>query len=146
MHFLIINGPNLNLLGKREPHIYGYQSFEDYFKQLQSQFGAHELTYFQSNDEGAIIDQLQAAANGIDGILLNAAGYTHTSVAIADAVAAIPTPVIEVHISNPYSREDFRRKSYLSPYVKAQVAGFGLHSYQLALEGLIELLQASGSR
>ena len=146
MQFLIINGPNLNLLGKREPHIYGYQSFEDYFKQLQSQFGAHELTYFQSNDEGAIIDQLQAAANGIDGILLNAAGYTHTSVAIADAVAAIPTPVIEVHISNPYSREDFRRKSYLSPYVKAQVAGFGLHSYQLALEGLIELLQASGSR
>jgi 3-dehydroquinate dehydratase II len=146
MHFLIINGPNLNLLGKREPNIYGHQSFEDYFKQLQSQFSAHELTYFQSNDEGAIIDQLQAAAQGIDGILLNAAGYTHTSVAIADAVAAIPTPVIEVHISNPYSREDFRRKSYLSPYVKAQVAGFGLHSYELALEGIILLLKASGSQ
>lgn len=146
MHFLIINGPNLNLLGKREPNIYGHQSFEDYFKQLQSQFSTHELTYFQSNDEGAIIDQLQAAAYGIDGILLNAAGYTHTSVAIADAVAAIPTPVIEVHISNPYSREDFRRKSFLSPYVKAQVAGFGLHSYQLGLEGLILMLQDSGSK
>ncbi len=146
MHFLIINGPNLNLLGKREPDIYGHQSFEAYFEQLQSHFSAHQLAYFQSNNEGAIIDQLQAAASGIDGILLNAAAYTHTSVAIADAVAAISIPVIEVHISNPYSREDFRRKSFLSPYVKAQVAGFGLHSYHLALEGLIQLLQASGSR
>ncbi|MDP2189427.1 MAG: type II 3-dehydroquinate dehydratase [Sphingobacteriaceae bacterium] len=146
MHILIINGPNLNLLGKREPEIYGRQSFEAYFDQLQSDFSMHQLSYFQSNDEGAIIDQLQAAAKGIDGILLNAAGYTHTSVAIADAVAAIPTPVIEVHISNPYSREDFRRKSFLSPYVKAQVAGFGLHSYRLALEGLLQLLKVSGSR
>jgi 3-dehydroquinate dehydratase-2 len=146
MRILIINGPNLNLLGKREPEIYGRQSFEEYFDQLQSDFGLHQLSYFQSNEEGAIIDQLQAAAKGIDGILLNAAGYTHTSVAIADAVAAIPTPVIEVHISNPYSREEFRRKSFLSPYVKAQVAGFGLHSYRLALEGLIQQLEVSGSR
>jgi 3-dehydroquinate dehydratase-2 len=146
MHFLIINGPNLNLLGTREPEIYGSQSFETYFKKLQSAFEAHQLSYFQSNDEGAIIDQLQAATKGFDGILLNAAGYTHTSVAIADAVAAISTPVIEVHISNPYSREDFRRKSFLSPYVKAQVAGFGLHSYHLALNGLIQMLTNSGLR
>lgn len=146
MHFLIINGPNLNLLGTREPEIYGNQSFETYFKELQSAFEAHRLSYFQSNDEGAIIDQLQAATKCFDGILLNAAGYTHTSVAIADAVAAISTPVIEVHISNPYSREDFRRKSFLSPYVKAQVAGFGLHSYHLALNGLIQMLTNSGLR
>lgn len=145
MHFLIINGPNLNLLGKREPDIYGRQSFEEYFEELQKAFNSHQLSYFQSNEEGAIISQIQAAAVGIDGILLNAAGYTHTSVAIADAIAAIPTPVIEVHISNPYNREDFRRKSYLSPYVKAQVAGFGLHSYHLALTGLIHLIRAHDS-
>jgi 3-dehydroquinate dehydratase-2 len=146
MHFLIINGPNLNLLGTREPEIYGNLSFEDYLKELQKVFDSHQLSYFQSNDEGAIINQIQAAGQGIDGILLNAAGYTHTSVAIADAVAAISTPVIEVHISNPYSREDFRRKSYLSPYVKAQVAGFGLHSYHLALNGLIQMITNSGAR
>lgn len=146
MHFLIINGPNLNLLGTREPEIYGKLSFEDYLKELQKVFDSHQLSYFQSNDEGAIINQIQDAGQGIDGILLNAAGYTHTSVAIADAVAAISTPVIEVHISNPYSREDFRRKSYLSPYVKAQVAGFGLHSYHLALNGLIQMITNSGAR
>ena len=142
MHIQIINGPNLNLLGKREPHIYGRQDFDSFLQELKDKWPQIEISYFQSNDEGALVSKIQQAGFEVDGILLNAAAYTHTSVAIADAVAAIPAPVIEVHISNPHSREDFRRQSYLSPYCKAIVSGFGLHSYVLALEGLLQLLKS----
>lgn len=140
MELLIINGPNLNLLGKREPEIYGTRSFDDYLLELRSAFKSHRLHYFQSNHEGELIDKVQSAGFQLDGILLNAGGYTHTSVALADAVAAIPAPVIEVHISNPNSREAYRRHSYLSPHCKAVVSGFGLESYRLALNGLLHLL------
>lgn len=140
MQLLIINGPNLNLLGKREPEIYGSRSFDDYLEELRLAFPHHQLLYFQSNHEGELIDKIQSAGFQADGILLNAGGYTHTSVALADAVAAVPAPVIEVHISNPNSREAFRRQSYLSPYCKAVVSGFGLASYRLALSGLLHLL------
>lgn len=140
MELLIINGPNLNLLGKREPEIYGSRSFEEYLQELKAIFPKHTLHYYQSNHEGELIDKIQSAGFQLDGILLNAGGYTHTSVALADAVAAVPAPVIEVHISNPNSREDFRRQSYLSPYCKAVVSGFGLESYKLGLQGLISLL------
>lgn len=140
MRIHIINGPNLNLLGKREPEIYGQRPFEEFFVDLRNSFPDLVLTYFQSNEEGMLINELHQKGFEVDGILLNAAGYTHTSVALADAVAAIPTPVVEVHISNPHSREEFRRQSFLAPYVKAQVAGFGLTSYELALCGMISLL------
>lgn len=140
MKLLIINGPNLNLLGKREPEIYGTRTFDDYLEELRLAFPRHELVYFQSNHEGELIDKIQTAGYQLDGILLNAGGYTHTSVALADAVAAVPAPVIEVHISNPNSREEFRRHSYLSPYCKAVVSGFGLESYKLAISGLLHLL------
>ena len=135
---LIINGPNLNLLGVREPHIYGSQSFEEYFKELVVEFPKVHLEYFQSNVEGALIDEIQKAGFTYDGIVLNAGGYTHTSVAIADAISAIKTPVIEVHISNPHAREEFRHKSLLSGKVKGIIAGFGLASYKLALTALME--------
>lgn len=140
MQLLIINGPNLNLLGKREPEIYGNRSFDDYLVELRLAFPQHQLFYYQSNHEGELIDKIQATGFEIDGIILNAGGYTHTSVALADAVAAVSSPVIEVHISNPNSRETFRRQSYLSPYCKAVVSGFGLESYKLAISGLIHLL------
>lgn len=140
MQLLIINGPNLNLLGKREPEIYGNRSFEEYLQDLKATFPEHALHYFQSNHEGELIDKIQTAGFQMDGLLLNAGGYTHTSVALADAVAAVPAPVIEVHISNPNSREAFRRQSYLSPYCKAVVSGFGLESYKLGLLGLLSLL------
>ena len=118
MNILIINGPNLNLLGKREPTIYGNASFEDYFKTLQENFSTVNLTYFQSNIEGEIIDKLHEFGFNHDGIVLNAAAYTHTSIGIADAVKAIETPVIEVHISNVHAREEFRQKSFIAPNVK----------------------------
>ena len=137
MHLIIINGPNLNLLGKREPELYGNKRFEDYLIELQEQFPTVQIDFFQSNDEGALVSKIQEVGFEIDAIVLNAAAYTHTSVAIADAVAAVPSPVVEVHITNPYSREDFRRKSYLSPYCKALVSGFGLNSYALAIQGLL---------
>jgi len=140
MQILIINGPNLNLLGKREPEIYGHRSFEDYFHELKADFPNLALQYFQSNHEGELIDKIQTAGFQVDGILLNAAAYTHTSVALADAIASIKSPVIEVHISNPSSREDYRKLSFLSPYCKAVVSGFGLESYKLGLLGLITLL------
>jgi len=133
MKIIIINGPNLNLLGKREPEVYGSQSFEDYFKTLQKQFPGIELDYFQSNIEGELIDKIQQTGFSHDGIVLNAAAYTHTSVGIGDAVKAIPTPVIEVHISNTFSRESFRHQSYISPNAKGVIIGFGLKSYELAL-------------
>ena len=133
---MIINGPNLNLLGKRERSIYGNLSFEDYFKDLQAQFTNMKINYFQSNIEGELINKLQEVGFSYDYILLNAGGYTHTSVALTDAVSAIETPVIEVHISNIYIREEFRHKSLLSPNCKAIVCGLGLDSYKAALSTL----------
>ena len=137
MKLIIINGPNLNLLGTREPDKYGSRSFEDYFSELQFQFKNLELTYDQSNIEGEIIDLIQKADQEFDGIILNAAAYTHTSVGIGDAIRAIATPVIEVHISNTFSREDFRHKSYISPAAKGIIVGFGLQSYQLAIQSFL---------
>ena len=134
---IIINGPNLNLLGKREPEIYGSQSFEGYFKSLQEDFSALELDYFQSNIEGELIDKLHDVGFSYDGIVLNAAAYTHTSVGIGDAVKGISTPVIEVHISNTYSREEFRHQSFISPNAKGVILGFGLKSYALALQSFL---------
>jgi len=138
MKILIINGPNLNLLGKREPEIYGKTSFEDFFKKLKAEFPKAKLEYFQSNDEGELISKLHEAGFSYDGIILNAGGYTHTSVALADAVAAIPTPVIEVHISNPKAREPFRRLSLLAPKCKGTISGLGLDGYRFAVEILLE--------
>ena len=129
----IINGPNLNLLGKREVEIYGNQSFEDYFKTIQSKYPTIELSYFQSNIEGELIGKIQEVGFTYDVIILNAAAYTHTSIGIGDAVKAITTPVVEVHISNTFSREDFRHQSFISPNAKGIVIGFGLKSYELAL-------------
>lgn len=134
---IIINGPNLNLLGKREPEIYGSQTFEDYLKVLQSKYSDIALDYFQSNIEGELIDKLQDVGFSYDGIILNAAAYTHTSVGIGDAVKAIETPVVEVHISNTFSREEFRHQSYISPNAKGVILGFGLKSYDLAIESFI---------
>lgn len=137
MKIIIINGPNLNLLGKREPELYGKQTFECYFEELQSKYSTIELTYYQSNIEGELIDKIQQVGFSYDGIILNAAAYTHTSIGIADAVKAITTPVIEVHISNTFAREDFRHHSFLSPYVKGIIIGFGMKSYELALQSFI---------
>jgi 3-dehydroquinate dehydratase-2 len=134
----IINGPNLNLLGKREPEVYGHQSVEDYLKVLASKYSDITFTYFQSNIEGELIDRLQELGFSYDGIILNAGAYTHTSVGIGDAVKAITTPVVEVHISNTFSRESFRHQSYISPNAKGVIIGFGLLSYDLAVESLIE--------
>jgi len=130
----IINGPNLNLLGKREKNIYGDQSFEDYFKKLKIKFNNLELHYFQSNIEGELIEKIQEVGFNFDGIIINAAAYTHTSVGIGDAIRSVSSPVIEVHISNTYSREEFRHKSFLSAHVKGVILGFGLKSYDLAIE------------
>ena len=134
---IIINGPNLNLLGKREPEIYGSESFDAYFKTLQEDFPALALDYYQSNIEGALIDKLHEVGFSYDGIVLNAAAYTHTSVGIGDAVKGISTPVIEVHISNTYSREEFRHQSFISPNAEGVVLGFGLKSYALALQSFL---------
>ena len=131
---LIINGPNLNLLGKREPEVYGNKSFETYLEELKTLFPEFRLEYFQSNSEGEIIDKLHLAGFTADGIILNAGAYTHTSLAIADAVRAIQTPIIEVHISNVFARESYRHHSYLSEAAKGCIIGFGLNSYNLALE------------
>ena len=133
MKIIIINGPNLNLLGKREPEVYGIESFENYFEHLKSKFPTLELSYFQSNIEGELIDKLQEVGFNYDGIILNAGAYTHTSIGIADAIKAITTPVVEVHISNTFSRESFRHQSYISPNAKGVIIGFGLQSYELAL-------------
>jgi len=133
MNILIINGPNLNLLGLREPGIYGTSSFEEFFTGLSKEFEDIHIGYFQSNVEGNIIDKLQECGFTYDGIILNAGGYTHTSVAIRDAVAAIKTPVIEVHISNTLTREEFRHRSVIGPVCRGCIMGFGLQSYRLAL-------------
>ena len=137
MKVMIINGPNLNLLGKREEAIYGNISFEEYLLTLQAQFTNMNLEYFQSNLEGELINKLQEVGFSYDYILLNAGGYTHTSVALTDCVKAIETPVIEVHISNIYAREEFRQKSLLSPNCKAIICGLGLDSYKAGLLTLI---------
>lgn len=133
MKILILNGPNLNLLGKREPEVYGNTSFEAYFSLLQQRFEACELSYFQSNHEGSIIDKIHEAGFSYDGIVLNAGAYTHTSVAIHDAIKAVTTPVIEVHISNIHTREEFRHKSMIAAACKGSIVGLGLTSYDLAI-------------
>ena len=133
MKIIIINGPNLNLLGKREPEVYGNETFESYFEKLQLQFPNMILEYFQSNIEGEIISKIQEVGFSFDGIVLNAGAYTHTSIGIGDAVKAVTTPVVEVHISNTFSRESFRHQSYISPNAKGVIIGFGLQSYELAL-------------
>lgn len=137
MKIAIINGPNLNLLGKREPGIYGNESFENFLEKLKDKFNSVEINYFQSNVEGELINEIQRVGFEYDGIILNPGGYTHTSVAIGDAVAAITTPVIEVHISNIYSREDFRKLSYVSGKAQAVISGLGLKGYELALQYFI---------
>ncbi len=137
MKLLIINGSNLNLLGTREPSIYGKVTFETYLKKLRKYYHEISLEYFQSNIEGEIINALHNASHIYDGIILNAGGYTHTSVSIADAVKAIKIPVIEVHISNTFAREPFRHVSYLSPNAKGSIIGFGMDSYRLAVESYI---------
>ena len=137
MKIIIINGPNLNLLGIRETTIYGNQTFEEYFKSLQNNFPLIELSYFQSNIEGELINKIQEVGFSYDGIILNAAAYTHTSIGIGDAVKAIETPVIEVHISNTFSREEFRHQSFISANAKGVILGFGLKSYELALQSFL---------
>ncbi|MFZ4412534.1 MAG: type II 3-dehydroquinate dehydratase [Bacteroidales bacterium] len=137
MQIIIINGPNLNLLGKRENNIYGNQSFEDYFENLCEEFKDSKIEYFQSNIEGEIIDKLHATGFTYDGIILNAGGYTHTSVAIADAVKAISTPVVEVHISNIFAREEYRHISLIAANCKGSIVGFGLDGYRLAMRSFV---------
>ena len=137
MNIAILNGPNLNLLGKREPDVYGNKDFDQYFDQLQSLFPDVNLTYYQSNVEGELINELQRVGFDVDGIILNAAAYTHTSVGIGDAIKAIAAPVIEVHISNTFSREDFRHTSFVTPNAKGLILGFGLDVYRLAIESFL---------
>lgn len=137
MKIAIINGPNLNLLGKREPDIYGNMSFEEYLDSLKEKYADIEISYFQSNVEGELINELHRVGFDYDGIILNPGGYTHTSVAIGDAVAAIKTPVIEVHISNVHAREDFRKHSFVSAKAAGSIIGMGLPGYEMALEWFI---------
>lgn len=137
MKLIIINGPNLNLLGKREPEIYGSQTFEEYFEILRNRFPNIHMEYYQSNIEGELISKIQEKGFDFDGIILNAGAYTHTSIGIGDAIKAINTPVIEVHISNTFSRESFRHQSYISPNAKGIIIGFGLQSYDLAIQSFL---------
>ncbi|HFA49748.1 MAG TPA: type II 3-dehydroquinate dehydratase [Bacteroidetes bacterium] len=133
MKLLILNGPNLNLLGKREPEVYGRQTFEEYFELLQTEFPTVTMHYFQSNHEGELIDKLHGAGFTYNGIIFNPGAYTHTSIALADAIAAIETPVVEVHISNTFSREEFRHKSFTAPCSVGSIIGLGLKGYDLAV-------------
>jgi 3-dehydroquinate dehydratase-2 len=137
MEICIINGPNLNLLGKREPEIYGSQTFEDYLAILKNKFPEAKLTYFQSNIEGELIGKIQELGFTYHGIILNAGAYTHTSIGIGDAIKAITTPVVEVHISNTFSRESFRHQSYISGNAKGVILGFGMKSYELAIQSFL---------
>ena len=139
MKIIIINGPNLNLLGKREPNVYGTNSFEDYFESLQHRYSTIDFFYFQSNIEGEIIDKLHEVGFNYDGIILNAAAYTHTSIGIGDAVKGIETPVVEVHISNVHAREEFRHQSFIAANAKGVIVGFGLKSYEMAVQSFLEL-------
>jgi 3-dehydroquinate dehydratase-2 len=138
MKIAILNGPNLNLLGTREPDVYGNKGFDDYFSNLQSLYPHIKLTYFQSNVEGELISEIQRIGFDFDGIVLNAAAYTHTSVGIGDAIKAISAPVVEVHISNTFAREDFRHTSFITPNAKGLILGFGLDVYRLAVESFLE--------
>ena len=137
MRVIIINGPNLNLLGQREPSVYGADSFEAYFATLQRAYPQLELSYFQSNHEGALLDKLHEVGFSYDGIILNAGAYTHTSVALHDAIRAITTPVVEVHISNTFAREAFLHHSYIAAVAKGVIVGFGMESYRLSLESFL---------
>ena len=137
MNILIVNGPNLNLLGKRQTDIYGTCSFESYLEELRRRYPQHQIDYFQSNCEGAIIDRLHQAGFSVDAIVLNAGAYTHTSIAIADAIRSIEAPVVEVHISNVHAREDYRRVSYIAEACRGSVVGFGLDSYRVAIEAVV---------
>ena len=143
MKIAIINGPNLNLLGKREPGIYGNVSFDEFLASLKKKYADVEINYFQSNVEGEIVNELQRVGFDYDGIILNAAAYTHTSIAIGDAVAAIKIPVVEVHLSNVHAREEFREKSLIAAVCAGKICGFGWHSYELGLLALAEILQKS---
>lgn len=138
MKIAIINGPNLNLLGKREPKIYGNETFEQFFSNLQEKYPQTQLIYFQSNIEGEIINKIHEIGFDYDGIILNAGAYTHTSIAIVDAIKSVQTPVIEVHISNTFARETYRHHSYISPVAKGIILGFGMKSYELALLSFLE--------
>ena len=138
MRILIINGPNLNLLGKRQPEIYGHESFDDFLDKIKVAFPQASIAYFQSNHEGELIDRIQEAEGMYEGIILNPGGYSHTSVSLADAVAAVSVPVIEVHISNIFAREEFRRHSFVSPYCKAVISGMGLEGYRAAMRFFLE--------
>jgi 3-dehydroquinate dehydratase-2 len=142
MHVEIINGPNLNLLGKREPEKYGHSSFEDYLLVLKSRYPDIVFNYYQSNIEGEIISEIQKTGFSSDGIILNAGGYTHTSVSITDAIAAIPAPVIEVHITNISAREEFRQSSLIGKNCAGSISGFGMDSYRIAVEALIEIIKS----
>lgn len=133
----IIHGPNLNLLGQREKEIYGSSSFEDYLQSLKEKYKTVEFLFFQSNIEGELIDKIQEFSTRVDGLILNAAAYTHTSVGIGDAVRAIQTPVVEVHISNVFSREEFRHKSFIAPFAKGVIVGFGFQGYDLAIQSFL---------
>jgi len=139
MQVALINGPNLNLVGQREPQVYGSQSFEEFFPQLQKAFPSLGLVYYQSNHEGELVDALQRLGASAQAILLNPGAFTHTSIALADAVAGIETPVYEVHLSNVFARQDFRKHSYISPHAQAVICGWGLAGYRLAIEGFLNL-------
>jgi 3-dehydroquinate dehydratase-2 len=141
MKIQIINGPNLNLLGQREPKIYGHTSFEDYLPVLQDHFKDIQIDYFQSNVEGLIIDKIQEISTGCDGIVINAGGFTHTSISIADALAMMPIPAVEVHISNILAREEYRHISFIASACSGSIMGFGLDSYRLAIEALRVILK-----
>ncbi|EIJ39466.1 MULTISPECIES: type II 3-dehydroquinate dehydratase [Galbibacter] len=139
MKLIIINGPNLNLLGKREPEIYGSQTFEDYLNLLQQKFKNITIEYYQSNVEGELINKLHEVGFDYDGVILNAGAYTHTSIGIGDAIKGITTPVVEVHISNTFGREEFRHQSYISPNAKGVILGFGMQSYDLAIQSFLNV-------
>lgn len=138
MRIQIINGPNINLLGKREPSVYGEESFESWFEKLKKKYPQIEFGYFQSNIEGELIDKIHETGFEYDGIVLNAGAYTHTSIALQDAIRAIPAPVIEIHISNVHKREEFRHKSMIACACRGVICGFGLNSYRLAVEALVD--------
>jgi len=138
MKLIIINGPNLNLLGKREPTIYGNETFKDFLESLKGKYPSFQIDYFQSNIEGELIDKIHEVGFSYDGIILNAAAYTHTSVGIGDAVKGITTPVVEVHISNIYQRENYRHNSFIAPNAKGVIVGFGLAGYELAIDSFIK--------